>query len=96
MRTPRRVKTCPIPLLPSHFAGSMIAGKCITRTLSPGHEVAMTRTNEPVKIHISDRGVASVSPADIFRSAKGQEAIRKTARVVTVRKSSTTTGKQTR
>lgn len=56
----------------------------------------MASRTESVKIHISNRGVASVSPADIFRSAKGEEAIRKTAEVVTVRKSSSPSGKQTR
>lgn len=74
----------------------MIAGNCITHTLSPVHEVAMTTTDESVKIHISNRGVPSVSPADIFRSAKGQEAIRKTARVVTVQKPASSSEKQTR
>lgn len=54
----------------------------------------MAKRTESVKLHISNRGVASVSPADIFRSAKGQEAIRKTAKVVTVRKPSSATGKQ--
>ncbi len=56
----------------------------------------MAERTEPVKIHISNRGVASVSPADIFRSAKGQEAIRKTAKVVTVRKSSSSSGNSAR
>lgn len=56
----------------------------------------MGKSTESVRIHISNRGVASVSPADIFRSAKGQEAIRKTAKVVTVSKPSSSGGKQSR
>ncbi len=56
----------------------------------------MTTRSESIKLHISERGVPSVSPADIFRSAKGQEAIRKTARVVTVQKPASSSGKPAR
>lgn len=48
----------------------------------------MAETTESVKINVSKSGVRSVSPADIFRSAKGQQAIRQTANAVKVKSSS--------
>lgn len=42
----------------------------------------MADKNGSVKVQVSRTGVRSVSPADIFQSAKGQQQIQKTARAV--------------
>lgn len=44
----------------------------------------MGEVRDTARVTVSETGVRSVSPAEIFRSRKGQEQIRKTTRVVKV------------